>query len=276
MTITLVFRDRHTDHYSFRSRSGERAFSSTNIILCSLSKIHSIFRLHSQDIQSMNGKSLLALAHNFLRIQEVYRLVLLFFSPMLQLMWPFQPIIRGVLILVRHEETIHRLAALCEKGFVPHNPCSVPNLDRQECNWKPANEFPTLRYEDCYCSSFKSLPHAVRLSELFQLHIITCWDDSVSDNTQRHATASNTGLRLRKVSVREIDITHGIPTDLPKTSSYNADQEVQLELVTKESEYTLLLKHFCHWILHRFHELRSFCHHRPLTVIRPWWFSSRI
>jgi hypothetical protein len=62
-------------------------------------------------------------------------------------------------------------------------------------------------------------------------------NDSVSDNTQRHATASN--LRLHKVSVREIDITHGIPTDLPKTSSYNADQEVQLEFATKESEYTL-------------------------------------
>ena len=159
MTITLVFRDRHTDYYSFRSLSGERAFSLTNIILCSLSKTHSIFRLHSQDIRSMNGKSLLALAHNFLRIQEVYRLVLLFFSPKLQLMWPFQPVIRGVLILVRHEETIHRLAAPCQKGFIPHNPCSIPNLDRQECNRKTANEFPTLRYEDCYCSSFKALPH---------------------------------------------------------------------------------------------------------------------
>jgi hypothetical protein len=86
MTITLVFRDRHTDHYSFRSPSGERAFSSTNIKLCSLSKTHSIFRLHSQDIRSMNGKSLLALTHNFLRIQEVYHLILLIFSPMLQLM----------------------------------------------------------------------------------------------------------------------------------------------------------------------------------------------
>lgn len=52
-------------------------------------------------------------------------------------------------------------------------------------------------------------------------------------------TASNTDLRLYKVSVREIDVTHGIPTDLSKTSSYNADQEVQLEFATKESEYTL-------------------------------------
>jgi len=55
----------------------------------------------------------------------------------------------------------------------------------------------------------------------------------ISDNTQRHATALN--LRLHKVSVREIDITHGIPTDLPKTFSYNADQEVQLEFATKEN-----------------------------------------
>lgn len=57
----------------------------------------------------------------------------------------------------------------------------------------------------------------------------------ISDNTQRHATASNTGLRLHKVSVREIDVTHGIPTNLPKTSSYSADQEVQLEFATKEN-----------------------------------------
>lgn len=57
----------------------------------------------------------------------------------------------------------------------------------------------------------------------------------ISDNTQRDVTASNTGLRLYKVSVREIDVTHGIPTDLSKTSSYNADQEVQLEFATKEN-----------------------------------------
>lgn len=164
-TITLVFRDRHTDHYSFRSLSDTFNFQA-----------------------ALTGYSV----HECLSFE-----VSSFWFDMKKPYIGWLPFVKRDSFRITHTRA---------QIWTDRNATGKPRMN--------------------------SRPFVMRIAitQASKLFLIC-----ISDNTQRPVTASNTDLRLYKVSVREMDVTHGIPTDLSKTSSYDADQEVQLEFATKEN-----------------------------------------